>query len=121
MGKPVKNPYRKALQSAARIGDPFFGIRENWVVRRLAFDSDKIALESLASIREAKNLFQAMGAETANIHLGDTEAADVKRHLHAQNQKRPDWLLLASQEMVQATRRDFDDFLNSTLGKTDEA
>ena len=48
-------------------------------MRRLAFDSDKIALESLASIREAKNLFQAMGAETANIHLGDAEAADVKR------------------------------------------
>ncbi len=120
MGKPVKNPYRKVLENAVRSADPIFGVVDGWVVRRLAYDSMKIAVESLNTITDAVSIFQAMGAEVANIHLGDSEAADARRHLRAQNQKRADWLLRSAEEMVVATKRDFQDYLNSEFGKSEE-
>ncbi|HEY2342335.1 MAG TPA: DUF2252 family protein, partial [Chthoniobacteraceae bacterium] len=119
-GKAFKNAYRKILNKAIRVPDPFFGIVGDWVVRRLAFDSDRIALESLNSIKETSLFFQAMGAETANIHLGDSESDEVKRHFRAQTLKRPDWLAQTAEEMVTATKRDFDDYLTSELGKDGE-
>jgi Uncharacterized protein conserved in bacteria (DUF2252) len=119
-GKPFKNSYRKALENAVRVPDPFFGVVGNWVVRRLAFDSDKIALESLNSIKEVAHFFHAMGAETANLHLGDSDRDEARRHFRAQTLKRPDWLIRAAEDMVAVTKKDFDDFLNSSLGREEE-
>ncbi len=116
-GKPAKNGYRKILSAAVRIPDPFFSAAEGWVTRRLAFDSDKIGIDSLASLAEAEDFFRAMGAETANLHLSDPEIAEVPRHLQAQNRKRPDWLLVAAQEMVDVMKKDFADYLQSPLGR----
>jgi Uncharacterized protein conserved in bacteria (DUF2252) len=115
-GKPLANAYRKVLRHAVRVHDPVFGVVGDWVVRRLAFDSDKIALESLGCIEEVEHFFRAMGAETANLHLGDPRAAEVKKQLRAQNRKQPDWLFLAAEEMAEATRKDFTEYLESKRG-----
>lgn len=119
--KPVKNAYDKILKKAVRTPDPFFAVTGNWVARRLAFDCEKIALASLHSLSEANDFFEAMGFETANIHLGDKDAPEARMHLIAQNRKNPEWLLRCAEEMIKATKSDFQDYLETGFGLPDES
>ncbi len=115
-GPVIKQPYQKLLHKAVRLSDPFFIVAGNWTVRRLAFDSDKIPLESLKTVQDATAFFQAMGTETANIHLGGGKARAVEKHLEAQSRHAPDWLIQASSAMAGITKQDFDDFCVTKLG-----
>lgn len=116
LGKPIRKPYRKILERAVRVRDPFYRVRRGWLVRRLAFDTNKIELQSLSTINAFRDYFHAMGWETANIHLGSKNSQKVARHLTAQNQRRPAWLYEASLCMVKLTQRDFLEFRATTLG-----
>jgi uncharacterized protein (DUF2252 family) len=60
----------RLLARAVRAPDPFFGIREGWIVRRLAPDCTRIELAELPAERDEAKLLRAMGWETANLHLG---------------------------------------------------
>ena len=115
-GKSINDAYRKILRSAVRVPDPFFAVVNDWSVRRLAFDSDKIDLQSLETIEAVQSFFRAMGAETANIHLGSANTRAVERHVKAQLSANPRWLVQAAEAMVKATEADFNELKKTDLG-----
>jgi len=117
LGKPIRKPYRKVLEGAVRVRDPFYRVRRGWLVRRLAFDTNKIELQSLSTINAFWDYFHAMGAETANIHLGSKNSKKVVKHLSAQNKRKPAWLYEASLRMVKLTQHDFLEFQATDLGR----
>ena len=103
---PIEIVYQAILTRARRACDPFVQLRGQWIVRRLAPDCSRIALESLPAERDEARLLRAMGWETANIHLGSRDAVGaVRRDLKRRPQ---DWLRQAAETMVQATRRDWE-------------
>ncbi|HEU4680081.1 MAG TPA: hypothetical protein VFS35_11205 [Terrimicrobiaceae bacterium] len=51
-----------------------------------------------------------MGAETANVHLGSTDARTVEKHVRAQSSANPQWLIHAAEAMVKVTEADFEEF-----------
>jgi hypothetical protein len=112
-GKPIKDAYRKILRSAVRVRDPVFAVVDNWLVQRLAFDSDKIELKSLETIETVQSFFWAMGAETANIHLAGRNARAVEKHLKEQSSANPQWLIQAAEAVTEA---DFAEFVETDLG-----
>ena len=105
---PIEILYQAILTRARRACDPFVQLRGQWIVRRLAPDCSRIELASLPTERDEARLLHAMGWETANIHLGsrDTVGA-VRRDLERQPK---DWLQQAAETMVQATRKDWEEW-----------
>jgi hypothetical protein len=93
------------LQRAIRCRDPFLETKGNWVVRRLAPDCSRIELNSLPRVRDESLLLRAMGAETANIHLGTPGAVEA---IKADLQSRPeDWLPKAVRVMSESILEDY--------------
>jgi uncharacterized protein (DUF2252 family) len=96
--------YQQILDRARRAPDPFVKLRGRWIVRRLAPDCLRIELSSLPAKKDSTRLLQAMGFETANVHLGSREA----RVLESDIKKRPaNWLHAAAQAMVASTTEDW--------------
>ena len=67
--------YEEILWSAVRVRDPWLRpeggwVRPQWFVRRLGADRGRIDLASLRKNRDERKLLEAMGKETANVHLG---------------------------------------------------
>lgn len=92
------------LASAIRCHDPIFHVDGNWIVRRLAPRCSRIDLDQLDCVGE-KRMFEAMGAETANIHFGTPDATrDIRRWIRSQNR---DWLTSAAAAMIKSTRDDW--------------
>jgi len=107
--------YEQILQRAVRVRDPFVHLRGTWIVRRLAPHCSRIELSSLPRKRDETRLLQAMGFETANIHLGSQKAvravrADLKKRHGA-------WLHLAVKAMEKATRKDWEDWREAFRSK----
>ena len=104
VGERSKGPdAAEVMRKTVRSPDPFFAIRDGWIVRRLAPDCTKIEVDDLPRVRDEARLLRAMGWETANVHLG-SRAAGVRRDLRA----RPDgWLERAARDMADAVTRDF--------------
>ena len=97
--------YRKILKSSVRCLDPFVDLNGIWLVRRLAPDCSRIELAQLPAERDELRLVEAMGRETANIHLGSGESTlDVLQHLAKLPKK---WLKKASLTMSAEIRDDF--------------
>ena len=93
---------------AVRVPDPFLRLSFGYVVRRLAPDCGRIELSALSSRRDARRLLEAMGFETANVHLGTPAGTDAVR---ADLAARPSaWLRDAAQVMAKSVRSDFDDW-----------
>ena len=102
---PIK--YQEVLDRSVRCRDPFVQVRTRWIVRRLAPDCSRIELSALPRQRDEIRLLQAMGFETANIHLGSVKG----RTLLADLKKRPSgWLLHAARAMEKAVLADFEEF-----------
>lgn len=102
--------YQTIVRRAVRCADPFLQLREGWVLRRLAPDCSRIEATTVTTMPEQLELARAMGAETANIHLGAAAARieDVRRDLTA----RPEgWLRVASKAMTRAIVGDFEAWL----------
>jgi hypothetical protein len=96
--------YQEAIDRAVRCPDPFVHLRKRWIVRRLAPDCSRIELSALPKERDVVHLLEAMGWETANIHLGTAKPRVLLRDLD----KRPaGWLLKAANRMRKAVLEDF--------------
>jgi len=85
---------------------PGYRAVDDWTVRRLAPDSSKIDVATLAKNRDERLLLEAMGWETGNIHLATTSGAQP---LLADLRKRKDnWLHQAAKTMAAATGQDWE-------------
>jgi hypothetical protein len=62
--------YEKIVKQAIRCPDPFLQLRKGFLVRRLAPDRSRVELTMLPKGRDERKLLEAMGRETANVHLG---------------------------------------------------
>jgi Uncharacterized protein conserved in bacteria (DUF2252) len=91
-----------------RSADPLRAIRDGWLARRIAPDCVKIDLADLPRRKVQRRLFEWMGRETANIHLGTpSRVSGVRADLAA----RPSgWLTAAALKLVDVSRRDWKDW-----------
>ena len=97
--------YEKVVRKAIRSPDPFLQITESWLVHRLSPHCCRIELGEIPERRDEYRLLHAMGAETANIHLGSSDQiAAIKRDL---GKRKGSWLRDAAKVMVEATTRDW--------------
>ena len=98
--------YATISRRAVRCADPFLEVRGTWVVRRLAPDCSRIDFTVASTAGDQTQLLKAMGAETANVHLGsgprriDAVRADL-------GDRAANWLKEASKTMERATLADF--------------
>jgi Uncharacterized protein conserved in bacteria (DUF2252) len=97
--------YPTIVRRAVRCADPFLEIRSRWVVRRLAPDCSRIDFTVARLAAEQTELLHAMGAETANVHMGSgaRRITAVSDDLAGRS---PDWLKVASRAMERATIAD---------------
>jgi len=102
---PGRILYSAALRRAVRCPDPYVRLGGYWIVRRLSPHCSRIELEALAGYRGELRLLEAMGYETANIHLG----TEGKRRaiLKDLRQRKGNWLLAAAQAMATAAEKDW--------------
>jgi len=92
--------YREAINSAVRSNDPFQTVGGRWLTRRLSPDSNPIEIADLSKKRDEEKLLYAMGAETANVHLGSKrQTAKILKDL---SKRRSDWLRSAARLMSKA-------------------
>jgi len=99
--------YQRILDSAVRCCDPFVRLKGRWIVRRLAPDCSRIEMPSLPEQRDELKLLRAMGAETANVHLGSAKGKTILKDLG----KRGDgWLHHAAHQMVDAVVEDWEEW-----------
>jgi hypothetical protein len=97
--------YQTTMEHAVRCKDPFVALSGPWIVRRLAPDCARIELAALKHAQDKTCLVEAMGWETANIHLGRSEA--VETILQDLNGKRPGWLTDAARRMATEVKKDW--------------
>jgi hypothetical protein len=97
--------YAAMLRTAIRAADPFVAIEQGWLIRRLGPHCSRIELGDLPKRKDEHALLQAMGAETANIHLGSAAALPaLRRDFKARG---TDWLRDAARRMARATIKDW--------------
>lgn len=103
--------YREILSKAVRCQDPFLSVKRRWIVRRLAPDCSRIELAELAQEVEIISLLNAMGWETANVHLGSASAAALLVDVVS----RPEgWLHAAVEEMLAEVQADWESWKKET-------
>jgi hypothetical protein len=96
------------VDDAVRAPDPTLKYRRRWIVRRLAPDCMRINLADLPRDRDEERLLVSMGAEVANIHVGDPKAAArILRHLRRLS---PTWLIRSAVKMADAIASDWREF-----------
>ena len=99
----------RLLARAVRCADPTFAFtatgRTSWLVRRLAPHCSRIELAMLPKRRDEAALLEAMGRETANLHLGTPGViAAIRADLKS---RKGEWLASAAKAMVAATMADW--------------
>ena len=62
--------YERIVEDAIRCPDPCLNVSNEWVVRRLAPDCSGVELDAIPKDHDQHRLLEAMGRETANVHLG---------------------------------------------------
>jgi hypothetical protein len=100
-----------ALQSRhiVRSPDPLYRIHDGWLARRLAPDCVKLELDEIKHGAAQQQLFESMGRETANIHLGAaTESARAVRGDLAR--RGATWLTRAATTLAEHAHEDWRDF-----------
>ncbi len=102
--RDARGNYAEIVGRAIRPHDPFLIVETNWIVRRLAPHCERIALSDIDDAAGRRDVLNAMGAETANIHRGTRGAAvRIRKHLAKQED---DWLHDAARLMAGAVQRD---------------
>ncbi len=104
--------YENIITYAKRAPDPFLKVRGRWIVRRLAPLCTRIDLTMLPKKRDEKHLLQAMGFETANIHLGSQTA--IKSVLRDLTRRKSGWLNSAARKMTDCVMKDWDEWRRRT-------
>ena len=114
-GKSAGIAYEEVFQKAIRCLDPCTKLKGNWIVRRLAPDCSRIELASLSTKRDTAKLLRAMGAETANIHLGSQDPKLLQADLKFRGRARPDheWLHKAALKMADLVRDEWREWSKS--------
>jgi hypothetical protein len=103
---PAEILYGAILRRAVRCPDPYVQMRGHWIVRRLSPHCSRIELETLGTSRQECRLLDAMGRETANIHVGSLEKR--KAILRDLRSRKGNWLLAAAQTMAAAMEKDWE-------------
>jgi hypothetical protein len=102
---PAEILYAAILRRAVRCPDPYVQMRGHWIVRRLSPDCSRIELEALGTSRGELRLLEAMGRETANIHVGtDEKRRAILKDLRG---RKGNWLAGAAQAMADAMEKDW--------------
>jgi hypothetical protein len=102
---PLEILYQAILTQSVRCRDPYVELRGQWILRRLAPDCTRVLLTSLTAEKDVLRLLNAMGWETANVHLGSPAAIkEVRRDLAKRPKK---WLFSALEAMTAETTRDW--------------
>jgi hypothetical protein len=97
--------YQEIVDGSIRACDPYVKLKGRWLVRRLAPDCGRVELHSLPKARDEVKLLEAMGAETANVHLGTSKkAAAIRNHLEKMPHR---WLHKNVEVMVKAVNHDW--------------
>lgn len=100
--------YNEMLDVAVRSPDPYLREYHGWVVRRLSPEYVRVDLASLETDKLVGQVLNAMGWETANIHLGSHRAAkDIRKDL---KQREKNWLGDAAGQMLDFLFEDFADW-----------
>jgi len=100
--------YEEILRTSCRAPDPYVRTRGRWLVRRLAPDCSRIELVMLPKKVDEALLLEAMGFETANVHLGSKTAMKALRNDLA---KRKDgWLHAAARKMTESVEDDYEEW-----------
>jgi hypothetical protein len=107
--KPGSGPgeilYSTILRRAVRCPDPYVQVRGHWIVRRLSPHCSRVELETLDKNRDELKLLEAMGRETANVHLGTPEQRrEVLKDLQ---HRKGNWLAERAQAMAKAIGKDW--------------
>jgi hypothetical protein len=103
--------YEEILESACRAADPLVRVRGRWLLRRLAPDCSRIELTQLPKKVDEARLLEAMGFETANVHLGSKFAVNaVRRDI---SRRRHDWLHSAMKRMTDTVVEDYENWCKS--------
>jgi hypothetical protein len=90
---------------ASRCPDPFYLVRDRWIVRRLSPHCCRIPLSDLPGHHDELRLLKAMGWETANIHMGNRDAIkQVRKHLQS---LKNDWLATSAKKMAKSIMEDW--------------
>ncbi|HLV88189.1 MAG TPA: DUF2252 family protein [Candidatus Sulfotelmatobacter sp.] len=102
---PSEILYQTIINRAVRCPDPFVQLRSRWIVRRLSPHCSRIELATLRIQGEELRLLEAMGWETANIHLGTkTARGAILNYVRKQKGK---WLHNASEDMLRTVADDW--------------
>jgi len=96
--------YQEIVHRSVRCPDPCVAVRGAWLVRRLAPDCSRIALNALPKKRHEAQLLEAMGWETANVHLGSATARALRGDLQGRGKH---WLYDAASRMADAVESDW--------------
>ena len=102
---PAEILYGAILRRAVRCPDPYVQMRGHWIVRRLSPHCSRIELEALGTSRGECRLLEAMGRETANIHVGTEEKR--RAILKDLSGRKGNWLAGAAQAMADAMEKDW--------------
>jgi hypothetical protein len=117
--KKQKSYSASVVKRAVRDPDPFFEIKNDWIVRRLAPDCCRIELADMPRRRNERDILTAMGREVANIHLGSHAAVPaIRRDLRRQPQH---WLHHAAETMADITLEDWKAWRSHSSGKRSPA
>ncbi|MDB5344589.1 MAG: hypothetical protein JWP89_2966 [Schlesneria sp.] len=103
-GSKKKSRIEDVLKTAIRCADPIYRVDGPWIVRRLAPRCSKIELAQLDCVSE-RLMFESMGAECANIHLGTAGAS--KSILKWLRQQHRDWLVTAAATISDLVHEDW--------------
>jgi hypothetical protein len=101
---PRRRWHRVLLRHPLRCPDPFAQIRGQWIIRRLAPDCARIALDGLRKGNDERHLLRAMGWEVANVHLASRSCHEILKDLRSRG---PRWLQDATHAALDAVERDF--------------
>ena len=97
--------YGAILGRAVRCLDPYVQLRGHWIVRRLSPHCSRIELDALGTARGECRLLEAMGFETANIHLGTEEKRrEIMKDLR---KRKANWLVKAAEAMGERVEKDW--------------
>jgi len=102
---PAEIYYAAILRRAVRCPDPYVQMRGHWIVRRLSPHCSRIELDALGTSRGELRLLEAMGKETANIHVGTEEKR--RAILKDLRGRKGNWLAGAAQAMAEAMEKDW--------------
>jgi hypothetical protein len=97
--------YQQAISSAVRSHDPFQEIVGTWLIRRLSPDSNPIDIQDLPERPDEYLLLYEMGAEAANVHLGNNrQAHNILKDIRG---RKANWLRVAAKEMARAVEKEW--------------